>query len=1191
MWLVRWLSSALRRVRSAIGGRSAAAALAISGFSPAEGWPGTRLEIQGSGFDPERDGNTVTVNGAPALLIEATPGTLRVLTGEATTTGSVAVSVGGVTASSSDFTVLGPQDAGDTGQDGPPAFFDGPQQGTPQRGVQNQAVLVVLCYPTDHDPGNAAARQTLRDAEIAGFSDANRFWTQASYGTTSWAFSSTDWLALPGRRDDYMWQQEDVDRARQALLGGTTRSLTVQGGVAYAGRQPGTLAVVDVGTPAAPFIRVGNALAPGGPLVTGVRIEGTWAYVTAGFDGLYVLDVSTPNAPTVSRHLAFAGWLEGLDVRIDPTDPNRNLLAVAARDQGLWLYHLGLPGVPVPAGSVSVPPGAWATAVRLQGDRAYVAAGDTLRVVDVAAAATPAELASVATGAWVMGVDVSGTLCAVATDGDGVHLYDVTNPVPAARGVNRAVVRTHAVDLDGGLAYVAAGDGGLRILDVSNPMTPTQVGQLTTAAPAYDVVVVAGHAYLSSGADTLAIVDVTTPATPAVQGSLEVASPFTVPDPDLTRLRDDLSTAQNLQALTQRRGALMVDAFRAAQSAGHDLNAFHGLIVVVNGPFLRGQSWTSNQVRREDGTDSVAFTDAKGLIYMATNAHWGRKAHEIGHWLGMWDIYTEWFADGTLNPGTAAPWDLAGNHDLGPLFSGHQIHQVMQFFQTTMPNDNVVERTWSPTAVPMNETFDIVAHDAVQDVDPARVHLLKLIVAQGLVYFVEVRQRPVAGGVIFDQQIPVSSPEQGVVLVTRATEGTTISNTQERPIQVFGAIGVGQRVVDAARRLTIEVMSKPQDRPLIYRVRVEWNQPDPADPNAKFDLSITPWSTATWETVDIWVDSPRNSQNVYEFHEPGQPSKPILNGDRPWVHRTNKIFAKIRNTGGVAVSDAYVTFYVNSPPGIGDNGSWGTLGTRHLPTIPARDPAVPDSGTVVVDFDWIPALDKHTCLKVAVLPKAGEIEAGNNSAQENVAAFDSAGGSSHQPVVLEAEVRSPFVVWRRVDVIVRGLPAGWHAAVDHAWVWVPPGGTKPISAAIWTDIGTPLADRYPRIPTIAHPRVEGWTDFDHRYLPIGGILAIVKATRRVDVDCQVTVDNDQLFVSGCLRPPLQRVPITVEITDGKGRRQYVMLSTDATGCFDLQKGHAGSVVLPKGTYTIQVFVTAGGEAAQTECDPVTIEIR
>jgi hypothetical protein len=34
MWLVRWLSSAARRVRSAIGGRSAAAGLAISGFSP-----------------------------------------------------------------------------------------------------------------------------------------------------------------------------------------------------------------------------------------------------------------------------------------------------------------------------------------------------------------------------------------------------------------------------------------------------------------------------------------------------------------------------------------------------------------------------------------------------------------------------------------------------------------------------------------------------------------------------------------------------------------------------------------------------------------------------------------------------------------------------------------------------------------------------------------------------------------------------------------------------------------------------------------------------------------------------------------------------------------------------------------------------------------------------------------------------
>ena len=73
------------------------------------------------------------------------------------------------------------------------------------------------------------------------------------------------------------------------------------------------------------------------------------------------------------------------------------------------------------------------------------------------------------------------------------------------------------------------------------------------------------------------------------------------------------------------------------------------------------------------------------------------------------------------------------------------------------------------------------------------------------------------------------------------------------------------------------------------------------------------------------------------------------------------------------------------------------------------------------------------------------------------------------------------------------------------------------------------SNNHERIPEIAHARVEGWTDFAHRSLPIGGILAIVKANRRVDVSCEVNVDNDQAFIRGCLRPPVEAVPITVSL--------------------------------------------------------------
>ena len=134
--------------------------------------------------------------------------------------------------------------------------------------------------------------------------------------------------------------------------------------------------------------------------------------------------------------------------------------------------------------------------------------------------------------------------------------------------------------------------------------------------------------------------------------------------------------------------------------------------------------------------------------------------------------------------------------------------------------------------------------------------------------------------------------------------------------------------------------------------------------------------------------------------------------------------------------------------GIGDNGDWATLETKLIPTPPGRDPMVAGSGEVLVSCDWKPNLDKHTCLKVAVLPRTGEINVDNNFAQENVGTFDSAGGSSHEPIVLATHVRSPFTMWRKVDAVVRGLPAGWHAVVNHAWLWAAPKGTQELEVVM-----------------------------------------------------------------------------------------------------------------------------------------------
>lgn len=1156
----------------------------IASLNPGSGWPGTTLNVHGAGFSAARDDNVVTIGGDRALVINASATDLHILAGEGTVTGPVVVTTPvGVATSSQLFTVLPWPEPADVGTPGAPVFFHGPQHGTPRLGVADQPVLVVLTYPTDQDPGTAAQRATKRAAEVNTFTDARRFWVEATYGATSWDYTFTDWLALPSNRDFYFYQQEDIDSARRSLLRQTKRAAAVRSTTVLAGHQRLAFVAADVSTPASPT--AGNA-ATVTSAATGVAVAGSRAYVSAGTDGLYVFDVA-PATPASVTNRATTGWYH--DVAVDGA-----ICAVAALEDGCHIFDITNPDSPVlratPAFGSS-----WVGAVGVVGTKVCVGAGRGLRLLDVTNPTNPVASAAVDAGGWVMGLAVAGSLCAVATDGNGVRLFDVSGAVPVARSTILAVSRPHDVAIEGTTLYIAGADSGLHLFDVTDPMAPAPLGTLATSPAAYHVAVAGSHAYLSLGARTLAVVNVADPSNPSQVGSVALSGTPGGTDPDLAALRTNLRVAIDGQDLLQRGDRLMIDAFQAAQGAGFNLDGFIGLVVIVNGPFLRGQSWTAN--RFSDGGTTLALNETKGIYYVATGADWGRVAHETGHWLGMWDIYTEAHSNGTYTVGTAAPWCLAGNSGGGPLWCAHQIQEKMAAYRSATPNRNVVVRTWSPTAPALDETFDIVAHDAGEDADANRIHILKLVVSSGLSYYVEVRQKPT--GLIFDQAIPVTNVDDGIVVVTRVMDGTSISNTLERPIMLFGAIDVGEQAVDAARRLVIHVDQILQNRPLVYRVRVTWNQPIVGDPNGQFDLAITPWTREYWETIDLWVDSPRNNANVYENHEPGDSSKPIRNGDRPWLDHDNQIYARIRNTGPMDVNDVYVTFYANRPPAIGDNGDWATIETKLISLLPGRDPAVPNSGEVIVPCDWKPDVDEHTCLKVAILPRTGEINVENNSAQENIVAFDSAGGSSHQPVLLETQVRSPFTIWRRVDSIIDSLPPGWHAVVNHQWVWTAPRGAQPLEVVMWTDLNAPYDFTPPymregqkeewEVPTRAFIRIEGWTTFDHRYVPIGGILADITANRAVDIEFGVDVGDDRIFANGCLAPPVADVPITVEVTDAGGRQRYLYATTDQRGCFEISQGEDAR--FPPGRYEARAYVAAGGGAAETVSAARQVEIR
>lgn len=89
--------------------RQAATGFAITGFDPASGAVGAAVTIYGTGFDPTPSSNTVKFNGTTATVSASASGSISTTVPSGATTGRIAVTVGGVTATSAqDFVVTIP---------------------------------------------------------------------------------------------------------------------------------------------------------------------------------------------------------------------------------------------------------------------------------------------------------------------------------------------------------------------------------------------------------------------------------------------------------------------------------------------------------------------------------------------------------------------------------------------------------------------------------------------------------------------------------------------------------------------------------------------------------------------------------------------------------------------------------------------------------------------------------------------------------------------------------------------------------------------------------------------------------------------------------------------------------------------------------------------------------------------------
>ncbi len=243
-----------------------------------------------------------------------------------------------------------------------------------------------------------------------------------------------------------------------------------------------------------------------------VTVEGDFAYVGGGNQGLLIVDISTPSAPTLEWSFNTSGYTRGIDIEGD-------MLYAADGLGGFLVYDISNPVAPVSVGSFNTAGYTWN--IDVDGDRAYVAdSQDGLKVFNVSNPAAPALIATFPTLSNVYDVEVVGDIAYLADGSQGVKAVDISDPTtPVLLGSLDTTGTTRSIDVDGDHIYAAELSLGVKVYDCSDPTAITLAGQYNSLGSTETVAVHGDRAYAADASGGFLVLDVSDPTIPSLHMS------------------------------------------------------------------------------------------------------------------------------------------------------------------------------------------------------------------------------------------------------------------------------------------------------------------------------------------------------------------------------------------------------------------------------------------------------------------------------------------------------------------------------------------------------------------------------------------------------------------------------------------------------------------------------------------------
>jgi len=533
----------------------------------------------------------------------------------------------------------------------------------------------------------------------------------------------------------------------------------------------------------------------------------------------------------------------------------------------------------------------------------------------------------------------------------------------------------------------------------------------------------------------------------------QIAGPYQVPKLS-TAYIDVGGNSSSLAAIV----SLVNDAV-AASPTTIDWSNVYGVVVDFSDPrpsgFYRGITYPSTlSISPPGGGTYSVHASIVGESPLEDVARtWGRWAHETGHQM-------------QANPGN--PWHPSNyNSDFEQMDSEYPAQSGVFNKQA-----NIAYPGWLPASKyqivkpPEGASVGLYAEERPPGEEPDFQAIKAFLTFGGTqtYYLVSVRHH-ILGDDLATTHGPSGLPDQGV-LIERVVEGGDPNIDDCPPNGCFRWVNVenngsatdtlwhlGDTYKSTSDGISITVRANPD--PDHYTVDVFY-----ADRAGQPDVGLNSWLEPpgnTYETTDIWIDSPVNGYGTYRYPLWSDLMGGIVpsgNGDDPAIGQVNRLYARVRNYGNRTATGVVVHFDITNPPGVGINGSNGfiPLGTVTSAQFPALASIAPGAH-VDVYYNWKPNFTLtpaqieqgtfffHTCVRVRLDHVPGETFFANqdgNGQQENIDYFQA--GSSSTPGapgapssgIIRLRNDSPAVSKEfALSVLREDLPSSWTVEVNH----------------------------------------------------------------------------------------------------------------------------------------------------------------